>query len=66
MIHDLCICVIRTFRVNGLAAGHKATLMRRVSGVLKIVAGRKTDLVLLAPRCILIVMIVVITIAVEP
>ena len=49
MIRNLFICVIRIFRIIGFAAGHKATLMIRVVGMLIIVARRKTDLVLRAP-----------------
>lgn len=67
MIHNLFIGVIRILRrVNGITAGHKATFMIRVYGMLIIFGVGKTDLMLQAPRCILSDMIVVISVAFEP
>ena len=66
MIHNLLIVVIRILRVNRIAAGHKATLVIQVFGMLINVATGKTDLMPRAARCVLSDMVVVITITFEP
>lgn len=66
MTHDIFISVVRLLRVKRPAARYKATLMIRLFGMLVVVAAGEAELMLQAPRVVVLDMVVVTALSVKP